>query len=1094
MVKRLLAGVLAGVLAAGSVHCGFVTAYAADDEDFTLVAEPDVAQEQGADGEKAPENPDAEEADPEVYFDDVNIADEPEEEGDTEVTDEQFYDELFTVTFDANGGFFGENESGVYKFIPGDIISQVPEEPVREGYSFSGWFSDADAALEADPVGMPVTSDLVFYAGWAEDEETETEAELLADPDVTTLTLDFNGGTWRNYNEYPSKDYEIYVLEEWDDGLYSYTPERDGFIFTGWYADEDCTELLSELYYSEFLREIPEPGTIYAGWTDDFVTITLDYNQEGIENEQVLVGKKYSGRFYDIVGHFVVDDEEIPGFEFSHWSEDVEGTKKIFPEEYVFTKDMKLYAQYIRLYDVSYHALGGVIPAREDDYDLTYSDDGSMAVAKLRSGKNLSTFGGTVDDDNKWIDPHYYYIPQDPYYSEEDSDMVFEGWYTDPDLTHKVTTEEITKTSVNGDIDFYAGYVKGYSLTFNAGEGTVAGEKKLVYRKLLPQSCLPQNKRFNDETNKYEPYVIPVPDGAGEAGKTFAGWSLDPESGAILEDYDIENLILNGNTVLHAVYSDICTVTFHSEKDTMAGAASGEDEDVVEVSVAKGTTIGGKAPVAKKEGCTFRGWITTQGDFVNIFNYPVEGNTDLYAGFNDEGYYTITFKSGRDDALFANGKDTVTVRVKKGGPLYYSDKGNPKVNTSPRIQYTKDLKDKEVVPTGVWTDGQGTEYYFSSPGGLVSIDPYFRVNGVRAAIPASGFIPASDITLTAVWEKAVTITFDASADGHIYVYFNTSEGEVYVSNDPYLSFSDIEDFYTVLEYITYEGMKYSDFKGSIPRVMDRDYRTNYNIWSWGYTDSNCTNAVDENKVFDRSTTIYAKKTPYTSGIERKIKLNYGDAVVYENEIPTSTVNIKVPEWNSNSFYKFEVPTPNDPSKAFAGWYKDAELTQAYNFVKYQNGKEYLYFPAEITDLYAKYVDGYKVTLDANGGYFDDSNGILTPDASADIRSRRRVSAMVAPGKATSLSVFESRLRNDTDAVFNGWFTDKECRNRADLTSVDSSGSEFYKPETSTTLYAGWRSYATPEESVSISAGAESLKLGLTTDISVKGAAEGARIS
>ncbi len=47
-----------------------------------------------------------------------------------------------------------------------------PEDPVRDGYTFAGWYAD-EALSEAYDFGSPVNKDTVLYAKWTEDGGSE---------------------------------------------------------------------------------------------------------------------------------------------------------------------------------------------------------------------------------------------------------------------------------------------------------------------------------------------------------------------------------------------------------------------------------------------------------------------------------------------------------------------------------------------------------------------------------------------------------------------------------------------------------------------------------------------------------------------------------------------------------------------------------------------------------------------------------------------------------------------------------------------------------------------------------------------------------
>lgn len=67
----------------------------------------------------------------------------------------------WTVTFDNNGTTTTET-------VDNGLTVSEPEKPVREGYTFLGWFTD-EACTVKYSFSTPVTADLTLYAGWKKD-------------------------------------------------------------------------------------------------------------------------------------------------------------------------------------------------------------------------------------------------------------------------------------------------------------------------------------------------------------------------------------------------------------------------------------------------------------------------------------------------------------------------------------------------------------------------------------------------------------------------------------------------------------------------------------------------------------------------------------------------------------------------------------------------------------------------------------------------------------------------------------------------------------------------------------------------------------
>jgi uncharacterized repeat protein (TIGR02543 family) len=83
-----------------------------------------------------------------------------------------------SVTFEANGGSAVASQS-----VESGKKAAKPEDPIKEGFTFSGWFMDSSAKISYDFDAI-VTGNLKLYAGWA------------AKPQVQTLFTDVPKDTW----------------------------------------------------------------------------------------------------------------------------------------------------------------------------------------------------------------------------------------------------------------------------------------------------------------------------------------------------------------------------------------------------------------------------------------------------------------------------------------------------------------------------------------------------------------------------------------------------------------------------------------------------------------------------------------------------------------------------------------------------------------------------------------------------------------------------------------------------------------------------------------------------------------------------------
>ena len=67
----------------------------------------------------------------------------------------------FTITFDSKGGTDVPAQNQMY----GELL-EVPEPPTREGYEFSGWYTDSACMILWNVEERIIESDMTLYAGW----------------------------------------------------------------------------------------------------------------------------------------------------------------------------------------------------------------------------------------------------------------------------------------------------------------------------------------------------------------------------------------------------------------------------------------------------------------------------------------------------------------------------------------------------------------------------------------------------------------------------------------------------------------------------------------------------------------------------------------------------------------------------------------------------------------------------------------------------------------------------------------------------------------------------------------------------------------
>ena len=89
-----------------------------------------------------------------------------------------------TVTFDA-----GEGSKVAAQKVEDGKSAAKPDDPTREGYTFAGWYSDAECTQAYD-FSTPVSGDIALHAKWTKDEVATVSIVGVKNPDAATPVQD----------------------------------------------------------------------------------------------------------------------------------------------------------------------------------------------------------------------------------------------------------------------------------------------------------------------------------------------------------------------------------------------------------------------------------------------------------------------------------------------------------------------------------------------------------------------------------------------------------------------------------------------------------------------------------------------------------------------------------------------------------------------------------------------------------------------------------------------------------------------------------------------------------------------------------------
>lgn len=314
-----------------------------------------------------------------------------------------------TVTFDSNGG----SDVSALTVENGSTYTaaQKPADPVKNGYAFTGWYTDEDCTVAYDWDTL-VTEPITLYAGWTEATVVYyvdgQEASVFGPKTVADVTI----------------------------------PTKDGYTFNGWYSDSECKIPV------ENTAAITNGMTLYSDWTKNTVTVTVDGKDivfdEGTKVSQITKPTK-------------------EGYTFSGWYSDAKHTVSV-EDTTILNDGMALYSGWTEIPTVYYvdgqkasftgskTVADVTVPVREGfEFAGWYSDAGCTVpvenTAVIVAGMTLySKFTEKIADVKITVDGKETVVPVGTKVSDlavPESDKEFKGWYSDEKCTVSVDNSTV---------------------------------------------------------------------------------------------------------------------------------------------------------------------------------------------------------------------------------------------------------------------------------------------------------------------------------------------------------------------------------------------------------------------------------------------------------------------------------------------------------------------------------------------------------------------------------------------------------------------------------------------------------------------------
>ena len=464
------------------------------------------------------------------------------------------------VSFDKNGGDREALPRKLAVVEPETTVDKLPGEPVRTGYLFNGWNTQADGAGAAFTAATVVSETMTVYAQWG----TVPDGSFI-------VTFGENGG------DTPANPLHIIIappartVAETSSQM-PQEPKRNGYIFAGWNRNADGS---GEPFSRSTL--VNSDITVWAQWEAvglDTLYVYFDENGADIPaSPRVLAAVPPENTVSRLP-----DEPVREGSLFGGWNTKANGTGSVFTADTVVSETITVYAQWWE--------------RRAGEYAVTFHRNGGETDADPR--QEIVVSGGTVGS-----------LPQPP----TRTGYTFKNWNTEPDGTGQTFT---VSTPVTANITVYAQWqalqAGEYMVTFHRNGGETDAD--------------PRQKIVVSGGN-----VDSLPQPPTRPGYTFKNWNTEPDGTG--QTFTVSTPVTASITVYaqwQELQPDEYVVTFHRN--------GGETEaDPRQKAVVSGGNVGSLPQAPTRTGYTFKEWNIEPDGMGQPFtaSTPVTANITVYA-------------------------------------------------------------------------------------------------------------------------------------------------------------------------------------------------------------------------------------------------------------------------------------------------------------------------------------------------------------------------------------------------------------------------------------------------------------------------------
>ncbi|MBR4461089.1 MAG: Ig-like domain-containing protein, partial [Erysipelotrichaceae bacterium] len=784
------------------------------------------------------------------------------------------FDEAITITFDANGGYYFEDEAYTQAsiiYVKGKKLKTPGYYPHGNGtLAFAGWSLDPNATEPiSNLTAYTATENMTFYAVWKESYTVNLHA----------MEGSFSDG---------DKDKTFYVVKgQRISNSYGYIsePTKENAKLLHWYTSTEFnadTVYGSGVYFYSFV--INSDLDLYAQYADTCI-LTFDanggsYGYSNISSRTVMIGNYLNE---------MVTEPTRADMAFNGWYDDPSCTgDPITFTDYIVNEDKTFYAGWTDdVCKITYHANGGTYGITGSDTYVQYYKRNAFVTSNVYLNNFL----------------------RDGYQTT--------GFYMDEQCT--VKAERNYGFRINEDIDYYVGWTDDLvTVTFDPNGGFFSNPNASTTITVVRGKKLSSYPYLNLHTTE---------------NKAFAGWQSDADGYVGYTSQDLVDYVPSESTTLRALWTDdYYRITLHGTDGVPITVDYLDQRQYEEFTVylMKGQAIDYNLLTGISSYTTqynMTGWFfdpacTQEADIYN-WTYVPTSDMDLYAGHKPIVNYTIKYHPNGGHIVNYDGTTDITYSSVYSVETTYANLYKPNVawadDTKAFLGFSL-TRDGSIIPNDYVFDHDTTIYaIYTDNTYTITVD----LNG-------GSYQGRSVYTYNVVRGERLQINVYPKGEGGIPLLgYNTKSdgtGTYVLYNDDYAAFVPTEDMtiyaiyedrYHRVEFVIPDGTLRYDYSNPIYILHGRPLNLNsYDALSnqglafmgWYENADYSGDPVYGNVVIDEDKIFYARfSSLYTVHFDSDGGSYVADQYVSEGQKATR---------------------PQDPTKEgyeFLGWYLNDSL-------------------------------------------------------------------------------------------------------------------------------------------------------------------------